>query len=227
MSVGINKVFYLFVIVSIIFSSSCTFEKRLYTKGFYASNNTATKKINKYDTSLLVSVFKSIKQTKKKEDITYLFAQVSKITSTNHLMLLQNRQKISFAKTCDTIILKNGGKLTGTITKITGKKIFFKNCDSINYYSSSINKTDVNDINFANGNKGLQGFKKNETPRKRINFFRVIGSVFIFLGLIFLILFYKGVSSNIGMALLLLFLAIIFLLCGFILGIISLFDTKS
>ena len=38
MSVGINKVFYLFII-SIIFSSSCTFKKRLYNKGFYAASN--------------------------------------------------------------------------------------------------------------------------------------------------------------------------------------------
>jgi|GEM_PF-4393845 len=211
MSVEINKVFYLFIIL-IIFSSSCTFKKRLYTKGFYASNNAAIKKSNKYDSSLSVSVFRNIKQINKREDNSYLFAQVSKITSTNHLMLLQNRWKSSILNTCDTIILKNGSKLSGTITKTTSKKIFFKNCDSTNYYNSSINKTDVNHINFANGDKGLKGLKQNETHRKGIIFFRVVGSIFILLGVVFLILFYKGVSSSIGMAFFLLLLAIIFLL---------------
>jgi len=209
----------LFIIL--ICLASCTFTKRLYNKGFYVSNHYSTKKAergNDLDTSFFL-VTKTIAETKKNNKYSTLLAQASKTIHQKNKCALQVNNS-----NCDTIVLKNGIKLMGTVTEIKSKAIVFKNCDSAAYYSSKINRDDVSYIGFANS-KGLERDNRaDESKKEGVSVVRILGTISLFLGLLCLILFFSVNFHNLGITLLFLLLALIYILIGFILGIISLFD---
>ena len=208
MNVNPHKFLLLVVFCALAFSS-CSFKKRIYTKGFYTSSTQSIKKPIAHDTVACLPFIKNIKQLKK-ETYPTLFAQVSKTIlankKTNYPPLLCT------TNTCDTIILKSGAKLLGTITKVSRTKIFFKNCDSGNYFSSTISKNDVSTISFANGNKNFIKPPVMAFPNHGANLLAAIGFILTTAALILLAILFLGGAQSLGMALLLLVI-VFFLFC--------------
>ena len=66
-------------------------------------------------------------------------------------------QVTNYINACDTIILQTGTKLLGIVTKETDKKIYFKNCDSADYFTSSIDREVVSYVVYINRGKNSDG----------------------------------------------------------------------
>ncbi len=204
----------LLCIILLLTFSSCSLQKRLYTKGFYTSKPQTKKVENIRDSLPIISI-------------------LPKKSISSNLVAFNSSRLIPHSKLvlgCDTIILKNGSKLIGTITEIKTNKIYFKNCDSASYSSSAINKKDVNSINFANGKKGINEFKKDELkkPKKSAHdFFAVFGGIFIGLSVLLVCLLYLGIAKNIGTGLLIILIAIISFFLGLLLLLISLLGNPN
>jgi hypothetical protein len=157
----------------------------------------------------------------KKENYPTLLAQVSKIIFSTNKNNKQTTQYIT--SNCDTIILKSGAKLLGTVTNINHKKVYFKNCDPSPYTSSTINKNDINTINFVNGNKGLNGFiKPDKPPFKSYIFNAILGFIFSLAAVILFLCFASGCLKNADTGILLFALGFICCTIGLTLSIISL-----
>ena len=219
------KIFTFLILYALIFSS-CSLKKRLYTKGFYTSSAQSIKKPNGCDTVAPLPYLESIKQLKK-ENYPILLAQLSKSFVTKNKINYSTTQCL--ISNCDTIILKSGAKLIGTITEVNNKKIFFRNCDSGSYFIFTINKTDVAQINFANGNKGLTNFKTANAPRpinqKWLNPTSLIGFIFSLFTIVSFAILSLSKSLNLGIAILLLLITFVLWLISFILCTMALIQT--
>ncbi|MEO8759382.1 MAG: hypothetical protein ABI388_00535 [Bacteroidia bacterium] len=207
------KPIYIFILLAFCLVS-CSLQKRLYTKGFYSHKNQTAKKpeaIAKADTLPSVAIIHS--KTKKPT----LVASLSKF------ILLKNVVNIG----CDTIVLKNGVKITGTVTEIKKTKIEFKSCDSTRYSNSSIDKADVNFINFANGTKQQTDFKLTQEESNKTNPFAIAGFIASIFALFFLVLFVTCGSASIVLPVLLLFIALFLFFAGFVLSTLSLVQISN
>ena len=139
--------------------SSCSLQKRLYTKGFYSGKNASAKSQIKEDTlNLLTGNIKAI-DTKEKKKKPVLLADKSANKNTSFL-------DITYKLTggCDTIVLRNGAKINANVSEISQTHIKFKNCGATNEPDISMNKDDINYIILSNGQKEVFEPKKIYTP---------------------------------------------------------------
>jgi hypothetical protein len=144
----LTPIFVLFIL------SSCSFQKRLYTKGFYINKNKTTSKLQ-YDKDTLP--FVAIKHNKEKNE--NLFA------SNSEFIILSTK----IINGCDTIVLKNGTKILANITEINPAQIKFKDCGAINESGEAINKSNVSYIALANGNREIFETEKNSKSKTNDN----------------------------------------------------------
>ncbi len=155
--------------VYLIILSSCSLQKRLYNKGFYASKTHSLKR-NDVDTSSLLSNIKPGKEKLKQADLVASNAKKSTF----------NTQHSTFLADCDTIVLTDGTKIFVKITEVHSNKIKFKYCNS-NEEVFSISKADINYIVYSNGKKESIKYKPNmpdyyQQPKKT-NPFTIAGFV--------------------------------------------------
>ncbi len=135
------------LIFSLFILSSCSTQKRLYTKGFYSHRNQTTKKtqsIAKNDSLPVITANNPIKKNK----AAILITTNSKTKSS---FLLNPNTKLVTG--CDTIILRGGARITANISEINPTKVIFKNCGSLDEQSLSLQKNDIKTIIYANGTK--------------------------------------------------------------------------
>jgi len=201
------------LIIGIIFSS-CSMQKRVYSKGFYTHKITALKKKEIITDNLKLKV----------ED-SKLKSNTEELTASNSTSII-----LYFKPTdaCDTIILKNGAKLPVSIKDANSTDIKYRTCPNNNGLILTIKKADVSSINYGNGrrevfeeehkynqptnlpddklaqyNANSSHSNRYENKGKKTNSFGVIGFVTCFipiqLGLIFAVLNLTGsITLNSG-----------------------------
>jgi len=147
-----KKYSFIFV-VFLLFLASCSMQKRVYTKGFYAHKNQSTKR---YETIVKADTLPKLKieNLPLKHKNTQLTAS---ITESNESFILKH----ILIEGCDTIVLKNGAKVLAVITEVNLTKILFKNCNSTDETILFLKKSDVSYINFANGSKQVFDIESN------------------------------------------------------------------
>jgi hypothetical protein len=133
------------LIILALLVSSCSLQKRLYNKGYYASKTHSLKK-NDTDTSSLLS---NIKPVKEKKIVAPLLANVNTNNSTF------NTKHSIFLTDCDTIVLRSGAKILANITEISPDEIKFRNCNSPNEPFISLKRSNINYIVYTNGRKEI------------------------------------------------------------------------
>jgi hypothetical protein len=141
-------------VILILCFSSCSLQKRLYTKGFYASKQASAKKLVKADTTTSSSTLSLPIVKEKNKNSTLLTANYT-LKNANFLPPLPK-----LTGGCDTIILRSGAKIIATISEFNPTQIKFKNCDSANEPDMTINKDDVNYVILSNGTKEVFDSRK-------------------------------------------------------------------
>jgi len=139
------KLFAAFVFVLSL--ASCGTQKRLYTKGFYSHRSKTPKKPEasaNVDTLMGVATnnpalkIQKTKVKRKGEELT---------AATSPFIVLPS----VFTDACDTIILKNGAKITANIKDAGSAEIKYRTCPTSNGLYLSLKKSDVNRIHYGNG----------------------------------------------------------------------------
>jgi hypothetical protein len=147
----------LILILIIFIFDGCSFQKRLYRKGYYV-DWTFSKKF----------VFKSIQQTEKQEvlhsenslkpnqvfNISNYLAKKEIISTNDNRKTFNKTSFKSYNKkdTCgDKLILKSGDEFVVKIIEISDKEIKYKRCDNYDGPLYTINKSKVYAIVYSNG----------------------------------------------------------------------------
>jgi len=198
------KIVSFLIILSLFIFSSCSLQKRIYTKGFYISNHQTSKKpktATKEDNVASVSFISKIVPIKKAETQNTLLAQVSKSIKKDQRAKNESIEHIPYSfltDACDTIVLKNGTKIAGAITDVKNNKVYFTNCGSANYFTSVINQTDVDHLIFMNG-KTTEKLQQNHTKKTGSNL-HIAGTILIVLGIcvIFVPILLFGLLATLG-----------------------------
>jgi hypothetical protein len=204
------KLFFLFLLISLF--SACTLQKRLYSNGFYISGKNEQTRTD----TLFSNVFINSKKPIIKNVIALSNNSIKRNVSE---FSIQKNDSLS-NNSCDTILLKNGTKLIGTVTKTSDKKIYFKNCDSTNYFNSAINSADVSSIKY-NGAKTLSNTNKNQSEKTKPGIFVKLGCLFILAFLALIILQRYFGTSTIGQGILMLFIGLILFVLGLVFLVIG------
>lgn len=150
----------LIIAVWVVFLSSCSLQKRIYSKGFYASRNTSLKekKQDKYiDTSFFVTKINPVKQKKN----TVLLTSGTKTIPT----LIK---EFSLFTGCDTIVLRSGAKMLANVTEIGINEVKFKNCIAPNDPLITLKKADISYILYGNGRKEVMEVQPVQAPLYQI-----------------------------------------------------------
>lgn len=163
----------------VLLLSSCSMQKRLYNKGFYASKtHTPKKKEIKEDADTLPFVLTNVKSIKTKEVAATLYAEVSpKIIEIKHT----KTKPALFAEGCDTLFFRNGAKILAKVNEINPEQIKYKYCDSPNETLRIISKSEIKFIVYSNGFK--EAFESSPAPysyppqNKKTNGFAIAGFV--------------------------------------------------
>jgi hypothetical protein len=132
------------LIILAMLVSSCSLQKRVYNKGFYASKTHTLKKAE-VDTSL--SLLSNIKPIKEKKATTPLLVN----SKANPVLV----KEIYLLNDCDTIMLRSGAKILANITEISPDEIKFRNCNSPNEPVISLKRSNINYIVYTNGRKEI------------------------------------------------------------------------
>jgi|GEM_PF-1932035 hypothetical protein len=148
----------LIYVTLILVFSSCSLQKRLYTKGFYSSSNSSVKKTTNADTTIISLNNLQHSTVNKRNKNSTLLTVNSTAKNTKFLSL-----PIKLIGACDTIVLRSGAKITANISEINPTQIKFKNCGSPNEPDIFINKDDINYITLANGTKEVFDSQKKYT----------------------------------------------------------------
>ncbi len=157
----IKRLFFLFLLlgVSLLLLNHCTYQKRLYRKGYYIEKLSFLKNQPTRSKDRLLNEetipFKSVDvrrnliedNTLASNDNSYFF-----IDDTHSKMI--SREKNTLSDTCgDKIILKTGDEFLVKIIEVSDKEIKYKRCDNINGPLYSIAAHKVYMIEYANGIK--------------------------------------------------------------------------
>lgn len=145
-------------VITIIALSSCSLQKRLYTKGFYSNGAISFKNQSKKDsTDILTASLKTI-NTKEKKKKTLLLAK-----KTNNKNIFYIEPEFSLVDGCDTIFLQGGTIIVAHVSEINKTQVKFKRCETPDAICLFLNKDDVKSITFANGLKEVF-----ETPHQNL-----------------------------------------------------------
>ncbi|HTA61701.1 MAG TPA: hypothetical protein VK835_04570 [Bacteroidia bacterium] len=157
-----SKLIYAILILAL---SSCSLQKRLYTKGFYASKKQSAKKTVKIDSTTAIAANLKFTEVKTKNKNATLTATNAVDKPSNFLALPKK-----LMGGCDTIVLRSGAKIIANISEFNPTHIKFKNCGSTNEPDITINKDDVNYVVLANGTKEVfDSQKKYNQPNNSNN----------------------------------------------------------
>lgn len=146
--------FYCIALAFLFLASSCSVEKRHYTKGFYVSNKSTKGNIipaeHKKETNTTATINEIV--LPKKEVIS----------KTNQKILLASSVKktITLIKTylvegCDTLIMKNGDLILCKVTEISQAEIKYKRCDNLAGPTIVVHAYDVFAISYPNGKQDV------------------------------------------------------------------------
>ena len=218
--------------------SSCSLQKRLYNKGFYVSkhhSNIQTEAKPDAAISPFEGGLRGMLTTKEKEATTLLLTNSTTNNSTFSILYSK-----LYTDGCDTIFLRNGVQLLVKVTEVNPEQIVYTYCNAPNENRRTINKTNINYVMYANGVKetysevqqnntqiqyssGNDNYK-NHTARN----LAIIGLIFLIIGIILCLLLFIpslwiSAGGCIGIAFDLVF-AVIFILTGIILLVISLIN---
>src|ERR1700744_3495234 len=144
-----KKTFAFIFIICVFVFTSCSMQKRLYTKGFYSHRSKTLKNpeasanadtLTGVATNNPVLKIQKTKVKRKGEELT---------AATSPFIVLPS----VFTDACDTIILKNGSKITASIKDANSTEIKYKTCPNSNGVTLTLKKSDVNRIYYGNGRK--------------------------------------------------------------------------
>jgi len=160
-----------FILLVIVFSS-CSFEKRLYRKGFYISNHhSSDKKNNTVATSGKQTALKTETTNNTGASIIESENALANSAKENTLSKKTTQRKTLFTKDdCgDLMTLRNGEELKVKVIEISEREIKYKRCDNLDGPLITISKNDVFMIKYPNGTKEVfkEGPKQNNTQQKQ------------------------------------------------------------
>jgi len=202
---------YFFPLFLIFVFTSCSIQKRLYNKGFYVSNSQTLKKPSIKDTTKLVSLLNTIKQSRKETNASLLAMAVKTIE-------IANKKQNLLTDPCDTIVMKTGERILGKVTKVKKDVVLFEDCYGQGYSSSAIPQQDVSQIIYAIRDNHIQNEKKKQLLiAKLIAFFLLIG---------FVVLYAVAFNQFLTLMVLLLFLGTLLLVAALII-LLAVFISKN
>ncbi len=165
---------YLLLVFSLL-SSSCSFEKRLYTKGYHLSRNKHSQSqahpttINhktefiqthqqaaEAENNLTVSANRSAK-------IVSPTIKPLQITGKNNFRSSHSSDVTFLDEECDVLVFKTGDEVKAKIFEITPNEIKYKPCDFLDGPMRTVRKSDVFMLKYANGTKEVFS-NSNPTP---------------------------------------------------------------
>ena len=161
-------------ILTVIFLTSCSLEKRHYRKGFYLSNHHHPDAKNKTSNTKDQSALKTPAQKENSRVIVKYGNDENAVTIASKNSSLQKKsghRKTLFSEDeCgDLITFKNGDELKAKVMEISEKEIKYKRCDNLDGPLITVNKSDVFMIKYANGTKEVikDSPKQNNTQQKQ------------------------------------------------------------
>ena len=154
------KSFKLLIALALIMSfTSCTVQKRLYRNGYSVHWNSMNKSIK---TDVVNNEFERSVSELKEENADFVStsneiviqekAVISLINENHELKKVQNKNTIDPPK-CDVILLKNGEEISAKVLEITPTEVKYKRCDNLEGPTTTINKSTIFSITYANGSK--------------------------------------------------------------------------
>lgn len=170
-----KPILYVLLVFSLL-DSACSFEKRLYTRGYHKTHITHNRIVNDHSTlynktGIYKSVHGRITTPEKK-----LTASVNKSTITDFQTIKPVKNLSKTAKIpvhfsdllfldeeCDVIVFKTGDEAKAKIFEITPNEIKYKPCDFLDGPMRTVRKSDVFMLKYANGTKEVFS-TNNPTP---------------------------------------------------------------
>jgi hypothetical protein len=147
----LKKSFWIILLLVFVSFNNCTFQKRLYRKGYYVDWLSKKKEINKQnkesinDDEIPVKSIYSLSKVKFDENI--IVENTGKKTISNNIVFSSKNLNDS----CDKLIMRNGDELLVKVIEIGDIEIKYKLCDFLNGPLHTINKNNVYSIKYANG----------------------------------------------------------------------------
>lgn len=132
------------VLVTLFFAlifSSCSFQKRVYNKGFYVQKSQSINRNKSVKDSSLLAKITSPKHTR---------TQILTASTKNNTLDFFVSDKY-LNNGCDTIYLKSGSRIYAHITGVNLTKVLFKNCGDDDDKILFVKKEDVERIGYATG----------------------------------------------------------------------------
>jgi hypothetical protein len=149
----LKKSFWIILLLVFVSFNNCTFQKRLYRKGYYVDWLSKKKEINKQnkesinDDEIPVKSVYSLSKVKFDENI--IVENTGKKTISKNIVLLSKNLNDS----CDKLIMRNGDEQLVKVIEISDREIKYKRCDFLNGPTYTISKNKVYLIEYANGIK--------------------------------------------------------------------------
>ena len=165
----------LFALSLITVVTSCTVQKRLYRNGY----SVHWKSINKSIKSDIVdNEFESSVSELKVENADFASISNEIVIEKKSVVLLNNKKSIErqdeIKKTidppkCDVILLKNGEEISAKVLEITPTEVKYKRCDNLEGPTTTINKSTIFSITYANGSKEVMKTENVSKPNSNEN----------------------------------------------------------
>ena len=141
-------------VISIVLTVSCTIQKKLYSNGYTVTKRTTVFNQNK------------IKSETNNSSITQ--SNLSKRVDIDKILSFKSNQLIKTSKPnlslefdatkCDTVYLRDNGKVVAQVLEVGVDIVKYKECSNINGPTFSVKKNDVEKIVYSNGTSTV--FKK-------------------------------------------------------------------
>jgi hypothetical protein len=170
------KSFKLLIALTLITAfSSCTIQKRLYRNGYSVHWNS----INKSSESDFINneIERSVSELKEENadfvstsnEIVIIEKAVISLKNENpELKKVQSKNTIDPTK-CDVILLKNGEEISAKVLEITPTEVKYKRCDNLEGPTTTIYKSSIFSITYANGSKEVIKTENNTISNNNSN----------------------------------------------------------
>ena len=193
-------------IISILFFSSCTVEKRKYVSGYNVEwkNSTPASQRNvpapnsKFGRSEIISAGQPTADCIVYDETATTLADNSKsIHYSDALGRKLNKHAIVLSEECDVILLKNGNEMKVKVSGISQDEIKYKKCEDINGEIFTLKKSEVFMIKYSNGTKDVIAQDTHAADKKKDKHKGwVTGLILGIIGTIALLLILGMVLSN-------------------------------
>lgn len=145
-----------FILLSLIalLLSECSFQKRVYRKGYYVDWLSKKSKSHRIEKSLSVlehqNIYQPLQSKLYNQDVSMLVSQ-EKSSNTSLKKNFLSKNKIPNDTCGDILVLKTGDEYIVKVIEINDNEIKYKRCDNINGPIYSISKSKIYMIKYANG----------------------------------------------------------------------------